>query len=112
MVGISSPFMDERFRQSPFSQRSKSSSPAEASSSARTALHDPEKDTGEPGGNGMSQGILSSQQLYPCPVCGKVFGRQQTLSRHLSLHTGESTNTHTLPVYVVTCLVNVPLACV
>ncbi|XP_070298776.1 zinc finger protein 827-like [Salvelinus sp. IW2-2015] len=39
MVGISSPFLDERFRQSPFSQRSKSSSPAEASSSARTALH-------------------------------------------------------------------------
>ncbi|XP_045062292.1 zinc finger protein 827 isoform X3 [Coregonus clupeaformis] len=89
MVGISSPFLDERFRQSPFSQRSKSSSPAEASSSARTALHDPEKVGGEPGGNGMSQGILSSQQLYPCPVCGKVFGRQQTLSRHLALHTAK-----------------------
>ncbi|XP_052320694.1 zinc finger protein 827-like isoform X2 [Oncorhynchus keta] len=56
MVGISSPFMDERFRQSPFSQRSKSSSPAEASSSARTALHDPEKDTGEPGGTGCPRG--------------------------------------------------------
>ncbi|XP_045578714.1 zinc finger protein 827 isoform X1 [Salmo salar] len=106
MVGISSPFLDERFRQSPFSQRSKSSSPAEASSSARTALHDPEKDTGESGGNGMSQGILSSQQLYPCPVCGKVFGRQQTLSRHLSLHTEERKYTCHLCPYAAKCRAN------
>nr|XP_029505704.1 LOW QUALITY PROTEIN: uncharacterized protein LOC115120858 [Oncorhynchus nerka] len=106
MVGISSPFLDERFRQSPFSQRSKSSSPAEASSSARTALHDPEKDTGEPGGNGMSQGILSSQQLHPCPVCGKVFGRQQTLSRHLSLHTEERKYTCHLCPYAAKCRAN------
>ena len=40
--------------------------------------------------NGLSQWRLN-EQLYPCPVCGKVFGRQQTLSRHLSLHTGEQT---------------------
>ncbi|XP_071024946.1 zinc finger protein 827-like isoform X1 [Oncorhynchus clarkii lewisi] len=106
MVGISSPFLDERFGQSPFSQRSKSSSPAEASSSARTALHDPEKDTGEPGGNGMSQGILSSQQLHPCPVCGKVFGRQQTLSRHLSLHTEERKYTCHLCPYAAKCRAN------
>ncbi|KAK6324752.1 hypothetical protein J4Q44_G00040940 [Coregonus suidteri] len=106
MVGISSPFLDERFRQSPFSQRSKSSSPAEASSSARTALHDPEKVGGEPGGNGMSQGILSSQQLYPCPVCGKVFGRQQTLSRHLALHTEERKYTCHLCPYAAKCRAN------
>lgn len=48
---------------------------------------DSEEDDGEPG-NGMAQWRLS-EQLFPCPVCGKVFGRQQTLSRHLSLHTGE-----------------------
>ncbi|GAA6084109.1 zinc finger protein 827 isoform X1 [Tachysurus ichikawai] len=35
--GMTSPFLDDRFRQSPFSTRSKSSSPAEASSSARTS---------------------------------------------------------------------------
>uniref|UniRef100_A0A8C8EP63 C2H2-type domain-containing protein n=1 Tax=Oncorhynchus tshawytscha TaxID=74940 RepID=A0A8C8EP63_ONCTS len=98
------PFLDERFGQSPFSQRSKSSSPAEASSSARTALH--EKDTGEPGGNGISQGILSSQQLHPCPVCGKVFGRQQTLSRHLSLHTEERKYTCHLCPYAAKCRAN------
>uniref|UniRef100_A0A3B1KBT1 Zinc finger protein 827 n=1 Tax=Astyanax mexicanus TaxID=7994 RepID=A0A3B1KBT1_ASTMX len=34
--GMNSPFLDDRFRQSPFSTRSKSSSPAEASSSARS----------------------------------------------------------------------------
>lgn len=48
---------------------------------------DSEKDDGEPG-NGIAQWRLN-EQLFPCPVCGKVFGRQQTLSRHLSLHTGE-----------------------
>lgn len=34
-----SPFLDECFRQSPFNSRSKSSSPAEASSSTRAAFH-------------------------------------------------------------------------
>ncbi|XP_032389949.1 zinc finger protein 827 isoform X2 [Etheostoma spectabile] len=86
MVGINSPFLDECFRQSPFNSRSKSSSPAEASSSTRALFHDLEKDDGEPG-NGIAQWRLN-EQLFPCPVCGKVFGRQQTLSRHLSLHTG------------------------
>lgn len=47
---------------------------------------DSEKDDGEPG-NGIAHWRLN-EQLFPCPVCGKVFGRQQTLSRHLSLHTG------------------------
>ncbi|XP_066535174.1 zinc finger protein 827 isoform X3 [Hoplias malabaricus] len=85
--GINSPFLDDRFRQSPFSTRSKSSSPAEASSSARAAHQpDSEKALGE-AGNGLAQWRIN-EQLFPCPVCGKVFGRQQTLSRHLSLHTG------------------------
>lgn len=34
-----SPFLDECFRQSPFNSRSKSSSPAEAGSSAKAAFH-------------------------------------------------------------------------
>lgn len=40
-------------------------------------------------GNGLPSWKFNDQ-LFPCDVCGKVFGRQQTLSRHLSLHTGES----------------------
>lgn len=54
---------------------------------ACVCVPDSEKDDGEPG-NGIAQWRLN-EQLFPCPVCGKVFGRQQTLSRHLSLHTGE-----------------------
>ena len=53
----------------------------------RACFPDSEKDDGEPG-NGIAQWRLN-EQLFPCPVCGKVFGRQQTLSRHLSLHTGK-----------------------
>lgn len=40
-------------------------------------------------GSGLAAWKLN-EQLYPCDVCGKVFGRQQTLSRHLLLHTGNS----------------------
>ena len=39
LVSCFSPFLDECFRQSPFNSRSKSSSPAEASSSTRAAFH-------------------------------------------------------------------------
>lgn len=39
-------------------------------------------------GNGLPSWKFNDQ-LFPCEVCGKVFGRQQTLSRHLSLHTGK-----------------------
>lgn len=53
---------------------------------------DSEEDDREPG-NGIAQWRLN-EQLFPCPVCGKVFGRQQTLSRHLSLHTGERARQH------------------
>uniref|UniRef100_A0A087XSQ9 Zinc finger protein 827 n=1 Tax=Poecilia formosa TaxID=48698 RepID=A0A087XSQ9_POEFO len=88
MVGInsSSSFLDECFRQSPFNSRSKSSSPAETVRHGGVSPPYSEKDDGEPG-NGLAQWKLH-EQLFPCPVCGKVFGRQQTLSRHLSLHTG------------------------
>ncbi|KAM6940379.1 zinc finger protein 827 isoform 2-T3 [Xenentodon cancila] len=104
MVGINSPFLDECFRQSPFNSRSKSSSPAEASSSTRVAFHDLEKDDGEPG-NGIAQWRLH-EQLFPCPVCGKVFGRQQTLSRHLSLHTEERKYKCHLCPYAAKCRAN------
>lgn len=40
-------------------------------------------------GNGLPS-WKCNDQLFPCDVCGKVFGRQQTLSRHLSLHTGKA----------------------
>lgn len=54
---------------------------------------DPDK-VGSELGNGLTQWRLN-EQLFPCPVCGKVFGRQQTLSRHLSLHTGENSCSQT-----------------
>uniref|UniRef100_A0A8C6U6G5 Zinc finger protein 827 n=1 Tax=Neogobius melanostomus TaxID=47308 RepID=A0A8C6U6G5_9GOBI len=98
------PFLDECFRQSPFNSRSKSSSPAEASSSNRPELTDSEKDNGEPG-NGIAQWRLN-EQLYPCPICGKVFGRQQTLSRHLSLHTEERKYKCHLCPYAAKCRAN------
>uniref|UniRef100_A0A1A8C8I2 Zinc finger protein 827 n=1 Tax=Nothobranchius kadleci TaxID=1051664 RepID=A0A1A8C8I2_NOTKA len=104
MVGINSSFLDECFRQSPFNSRSKSSSPAEASSSTRAAFHDSEKDDGEPG-NGIAQWRLH-EQLFPCPICGKVFGRQQTLSRHLSLHTEERKYKCHLCPYAAKCRAN------
>uniref|UniRef100_A0AAV2LN25 Zinc finger protein 827 n=1 Tax=Knipowitschia caucasica TaxID=637954 RepID=A0AAV2LN25_KNICA len=104
MVGKNSPFLDECFRQSPFNSRSKSSSPAEASSSNRPDLHNLEKDHGEPG-NGISQWRLN-EQLFPCPICGKVFGRQQTLSRHLALHTEERKYKCHLCPYAAKCRAN------
>nr|XP_040042255.1 LOW QUALITY PROTEIN: zinc finger protein 827 [Gasterosteus aculeatus aculeatus] len=104
MVGINSPFLDDCFRQSPFNSRSKSSSPAEPSSSTRALFHDSEKDDGEPG-NGVAPWRLN-EQLFPCPVCGKVFGRQQTLSRHLSLHTDERKYKCHLCPYAAKCRAN------
>ncbi|XP_051982147.1 zinc finger protein 827-like isoform X2 [Xyrauchen texanus] len=102
--GIHSPFVDDRFRQSPFSTLSKSSSPAEAGSSSRVAQQDSEKLSGEPG-NGLTQWRLN-EQLFPCPICGKVFGRQQTLSRHLSLHTDERKYKCHLCPYAAKCQAN------
>ncbi|MCJ8730219.1 hypothetical protein PDJAM_G00181790 [Pangasius djambal] len=103
--GMTSPFLDDRFRQSPFSTRSKSSSPAEASSSARASQQqDSEKPLCETG-NGLPQWRLN-EQLFPCPVCGKVFGRQQTLSRHLSLHTEERKYKCHLCPYAAKCRAN------
>ncbi|KAG8014698.1 hypothetical protein GBF38_003303, partial [Nibea albiflora] len=68
------------------------------------ADQDSEKDDGEPG-NGIAQWRLN-EQLFPCPVCGKVFGRQQTLSRHLSLHTEERKYKCHLCPYAAKCRAN------
>ncbi|XP_051894311.1 zinc finger protein 827 isoform X2 [Pristis pectinata] len=46
------------------------------------------------------------EQLFPCKVCGKVFGRQQTLSRHLSLHTEERKYKCHLCPYAAKCRAN------
>ncbi|XP_060683066.1 zinc finger protein 827 isoform X1 [Hemiscyllium ocellatum] len=46
------------------------------------------------------------EQLFPCKICGKVFGRQQTLSRHLSLHTEERRYKCHLCPYAAKCRAN------
>ncbi|XP_031196250.1 zinc finger protein 827 isoform X1 [Mastomys coucha] len=85
MRTTTSPFFSEdTFRQSPFTSNSKDLLPGES------ALHgvsapETEKIVLE-AGNGLPSWKFNDQ-LFPCDVCGKVFGRQQTLSRHLSLHT-------------------------
>uniref|UniRef100_A0A8C6U196 Zinc finger protein 827 n=1 Tax=Neogobius melanostomus TaxID=47308 RepID=A0A8C6U196_9GOBI len=92
------PFLDECFRQSPFNSRSK------INELFFSYFLDSEKDNGEPG-NGIAQWRLN-EQLYPCPICGKVFGRQQTLSRHLSLHTEERKYKCHLCPYAAKCRAN------
>ncbi|XP_029114926.1 zinc finger protein 827 isoform X2 [Scleropages formosus] len=104
MLGMNSPYLDDRFRQSPFGSGPKEPASSEASSSGRVLPLDWEKAGVDPG-NGRPQWRLS-EQLYPCPVCGKVFGRQQTLSRHLSLHTEERKYKCHLCPYAAKCRAN------
>uniref|UniRef100_W5MQX1 Zinc finger protein 827 n=1 Tax=Lepisosteus oculatus TaxID=7918 RepID=W5MQX1_LEPOC len=104
MLNMNSPFLEDGFRQSPFDTCSKDAVPNEAGSSARASMQDPEKPGLEPG-NGMPQWRLN-EQLLPCTVCGKVFGRQQTLSRHLSLHTEERKYKCHLCPYAAKCRAN------
>ncbi|EPQ06886.1 Zinc finger protein 827 [Myotis brandtii] len=56
-------------------------------------------------GNGLPSWKFNDQ-LFPCDVCGKVFGRQQTLSRHLSLHTEERKYKCHLCPYAAKCRAN------
>ncbi|XP_044537635.1 zinc finger protein 827-like [Gracilinanus agilis] len=56
-------------------------------------------------GNGLPSWKFNDQ-LFPCDVCGKVFGRQQTLSRHLSLHTEERKFKCHLCPYAAKCRAN------
>ncbi|XP_051558834.1 zinc finger protein 827-like isoform X3 [Myxocyprinus asiaticus] len=71
--GIHSPFVDDRFRQSPFSTRSKSSSPAEAGSSSRVAQQDERK--------------------YKCHLCPYAAKCQANLNQHLTIHSVKLVNT-------------------
>uniref|UniRef100_A0A8D2ZTQ4 Zinc finger protein 827 n=1 Tax=Scophthalmus maximus TaxID=52904 RepID=A0A8D2ZTQ4_SCOMX len=73
MVGINSPFLDECFRQSPFNLRSKSSSPAEASSSTRAGFHEERK--------------------YKCHLCPYAAKCRANLNQHLTIHSVKLVNT-------------------
>ncbi|XP_032873921.1 zinc finger protein 827 isoform X3 [Amblyraja radiata] len=97
----SSSLCEEVFRQSPFAPN----------------LRDPlshlhaRPSSQESGKLTIESGALNPQwkfceQLFPCKVCGKVFGRQQTLSRHLSLHTEERRYKCHLCPYAAKCRAN------
>ncbi|XP_039606143.1 zinc finger protein 827 isoform X1 [Polypterus senegalus] len=96
-----SPFLNDSFRQSPFNSSAKDLLPHEP---GRTTLQDSEK-MSRVSGNGVPQWKLS-EQLFPCNICGKVFGRQQTLSRHISLHTEERKYKCHLCPYAAKCRAN------
>ncbi|XP_067897514.1 zinc finger protein 827 isoform X2 [Heterodontus francisci] len=97
----SSSLCEEAFRQSPFI------------SNLRDPLSDlhggpPSKEAGK---LTVESGTITPpwkfcEQLFPCKVCGKVFGRQQTLSRHLSLHTEERRYKCHLCPYAAKCRAN------
>ncbi|XP_063271428.1 zinc finger protein 827 isoform X3 [Prinia subflava] len=97
-------FSEDTFRQSPFTSNSKDLLPSEAALHGRTSAPDTEK-LGLEVGNGLPSWKFSDQ-LFPCDVCGKVFGRQQTLSRHLSLHTEERKYKCHLCPYAAKCRAN------
>uniref|UniRef100_A0A3B1JWW7 Zinc finger protein 827 n=1 Tax=Astyanax mexicanus TaxID=7994 RepID=A0A3B1JWW7_ASTMX len=74
--GMNSPFLDDRFRQSPFSTRSKSSSPAEASSSARSTHQQEER-------------------KYKCHLCPYAAKCRANLNQHLTIHSVKLVSTDT-----------------
>ncbi|XP_051061752.1 zinc finger protein 827 isoform X2 [Phodopus roborovskii] len=97
-------FSEDTFRQSPFTSNSKDLLPGEAVLHGRIPPPETEKIVLE-AGNGLPSWKFSDQ-LFPCDVCGKVFGRQQTLSRHLSLHTEERKYKCHLCPYAAKCRAN------
>ncbi|XP_066429770.1 zinc finger protein 827 isoform X1 [Eleutherodactylus coqui] len=103
IIRTSSPFFSEdKFRQSPFT--SKDLPKNDPSPQGRPSL--PDTDTlGLDTGSGLTAWKLN-EQLFPCDVCGKVFGRQQTLSRHLLLHTEERKYKCHLCPYAAKCRAN------
>nr|DBA28989.1 TPA: hypothetical protein GDO54_009264 [Pyxicephalus adspersus] len=102
-ISFFSPFFsEEKFRQSPFT--SKELPKNETSLQGRPSLPDTEP-LGLEAGSGLAAWKLN-EQLYPCDVCGKVFGRQQTLSRHLLLHTEERKYKCHLCPYAAKCRAN------
>ncbi|KYO46367.1 zinc finger protein 827 isoform C [Alligator mississippiensis] len=96
-------FSEDTFRQSPFTSNSKDLLPNETAVHGRTSAPETEK-IGLEAGNGLPSWKFNDQ-LFPCDVCGKVFGRQQTLSRHLSLHTERKYKCHLCP-YAAKCRAN------
>uniref|UniRef100_A0A8C5LX55 Zinc finger protein 827 n=1 Tax=Leptobrachium leishanense TaxID=445787 RepID=A0A8C5LX55_9ANUR len=105
IIRTTSPFFSEdKFRQSPFTPHSKDLVKMEASSQGRTSVPDSES-SGLDAGSGMTNWKYN-EQLFPCDVCGKVFGRQQTLSRHLLLHTEERKYKCHLCPYAAKCRAN------
>ncbi|XP_041519575.1 zinc finger protein 827 isoform X2 [Microtus oregoni] len=97
-------FSEDTFRQSPFTSNSKDLLPGEAAPHGRIPAPETEKLVLE-AGNGLPSWKFNDQ-LFPCDVCGKVFGRQQTLSRHLSLHTEERKYKCHLCPYAAKCRAN------
>ncbi|XP_069600131.1 zinc finger protein 827 isoform X2 [Ranitomeya imitator] len=103
IIRTTSPFFSEdKFRQSPFT--SKDLPKSEQSPQGRSSLPDSET-LGLDAGSGLMAWKLN-EQLFPCDVCGKVFGRQQTLSRHLLLHTEERKYKCHLCPYAAKCRAN------
>ncbi|XP_007496322.2 LOW QUALITY PROTEIN: zinc finger protein 827 [Monodelphis domestica] len=97
-------FSEDSFRQSPFTSNSKDLLPSESVLHSGTSVPETEK-IGLEAGNGLPSWKFNDQ-LFPCDVCGKVFGRQQTLSRHLSLHTEERKFKCHLCPYAAKCRAN------
>nr|XP_060634862.1 zinc finger protein 827 isoform X4 [Anolis sagrei ordinatus] len=105
IAATTSPFFSEdTFRQSPFTSNSKDLLANETAVPGKTTVTDTEK-IGLEAGNGLPSWKFNDQ-LFPCDVCGKVFGRQQTLSRHLSLHTEERKYKCHLCPYAAKCRAN------
>ncbi|XP_055974968.1 zinc finger protein 827 isoform X2 [Sorex fumeus] len=97
-------FSEDTFRQSPFTSNSKDLLPSDPLLPGRISAPETEKIVLE-AGNGLPSWKFNDQ-LFPCDVCGKVFGRQQTLSRHLSLHTEERKYKCHLCPYAAKCRAN------
>ncbi|XP_054546341.1 zinc finger protein 827 isoform X2 [Talpa occidentalis] len=97
-------FSEDTFRQSPFTSNSKDLLSSDSVLPGRISTPETEKIVLE-AGNGLPSWKFNDQ-LFPCDVCGKVFGRQQTLSRHLSLHTEERKYKCHLCPYAAKCRAN------
>ncbi|KAJ8281117.1 hypothetical protein GJAV_G00063730 [Gymnothorax javanicus] len=97
MLVTASPFTNKQYGQAP------SDSISKACSSTGVMLHD----SGESGADKSAKMAAwrKEEPLYPCGVCGKVFGSQQTLSHHLSVHTEEMYRCPLCP-YTAKCRAN------
>ncbi|KAI1887433.1 hypothetical protein AGOR_G00190240 [Albula goreensis] len=98
LLGVNSSFSDDRFGQ-PLSDSS--SKPCSSSDRVLPDSGQTEADVGD-----RTAPWRGGEQLYPCGVCGKVFGRQQTLTHHLSVHTEERKYGCHLCPYTAKCKAN------